>query len=282
MNISFEKVIPSPESSFRCFNRKLDSFPFYWHQHDEYELTLIISGKGRRFVGDSIDNYDRNDLVLIGPNLPHTWSSFAGQNRCQAVVIQFGSDLLADATGSMPEFRHIHRLLKDSDRGLFFSGNALSRVISRIKCLPELGGLQRLFSLLELLQFLEKNFARNHISGKLFQQSSGKPQKHRIETALGFIAGHYDSSICLEDAAHTAHMSPAGFSRFFKRTTGKTFIQYTNELRISRACQLLISTDMPITQICFASGFQSLSNFNRRFRQLKELSPRCYRNQFNP
>lgn len=280
MNPKYEKIIFSPDSSFKCFYIDREAFPFFWHHHEYFELTLILQGKGRRFIGDSIVEFEKNDLVLIGPDIPHTWSSYKDQTDCQAIVLLFGPDLFVDLIDNKPEFRKIKKLLNESVRGLFFCGDRLPKATEILKNIPKFANLKRLLSLIELLDYISVNLQADFISGKGFKRFSSQKQKIRMEKVLSFIAENYSGSISLDDVANVSHMSPASFSRFFKETTGKTFIQYLNQLRVSRSCELLLETNMSIIQVCYESGFNSLANFNRRFKNIKSISPREYRKMF--
>ena len=71
-----EKIHKPPGASWSMLNRRLrDGIPFQWHHHPEFELTLTLNSRGLRFIGDHVGEYDDGDLVLLGPNLPHTWAS---------------------------------------------------------------------------------------------------------------------------------------------------------------------------------------------------------------
>ncbi len=95
--------------------------------------------------------------------------------------------------------------------------------------------------------------------------------------AVNYIFEHYMRELSLEEVASHLGMKPTYFSRFFKRATGRCYVEFVNSLRISKSCELLLDQDKPVTDVCFESGFNNLSNFNRRFQQLKGMTPSCYR-----
>lgn len=268
--------------SFNYFIRQDSLFPFCWHHHNEYELTAVYEGKGSRFVGDSIGSYDGSDLVLIGPNLPHTWQSKEADmpNANKASVIQFDRHFLGEAVWNNPEFQIIKMLLNKSNTGICFHGEARNEIIGKMIAM---NGQQNFYKLMSLLDILEKlgHWENTEIlSLKVFEKNIDLEQAGRIDKVLQYLSQNYSQEISLVEAAEIVHMSVSSFSRFFKRLTGKNFVNYLNELRVSSACTLLIETDMNISEICFRSGFQSVANFNRRFRQIKKVSPKEFRGHF--
>ncbi|HBG26948.1 MAG: hypothetical protein A2Y10_12335 [Planctomycetes bacterium GWF2_41_51] len=279
---NFEKIIPSCDLSFRYYIRKDREFPFYWHHHNEYELTAIYGGRGQRFVGDNIGNYNGIDLVLIGPNLPHTWqSSRAGTSDVnEACVIQFDERFAGDMIWNNPEFKTVSLLLNKSNAGICFRGQVRNEVVGRMLAMENEKNFNKLLSLLEILERLGCCDEKEVLSVKIFEKNSNTQQNSRIDKVLQYINQHYSEEINLAEVAGSIHMSDSALSRFFKRTTGKNFIDYLNEMRINSACSMLIETDMNISEICFRSGFQGIANFNRRFRQIKKVCPKEFRRQF--
>lgn len=282
MKAVIQKLPALQRSCFICQVKVRPQFRFNWHFHPEYELTFIERSRGKRFVGDNICDYRDGDLVLLGPNLPHTWQSLTTSPERfehKAYVVQFdprflGSDLLHSA-----ELSNVQSLLDRSARGLSFSGKTKVVAAERIKVLKRLSGVRRLTGLLELLEILAKSRKATPISSPGFVPSLHKEHHRLIDEVCQYITDHYKEGIYQKDVARLVEKNPAVFSSFFKKTVGMTFVKYVNMLRISHACQLLIDTDLSVLEICHRSGFNNLSNFNRRFLQEKLMSPRQYRYQ---
>lgn len=282
MRPSIEKIIPDALSSFHCHRREDSSFDFLWHFHEEVELTLITSSQGRRFVGDHIGDYESGDLVLVGSNLPHTWQSSKERSLAPhgAVVVQFKKDFLGKSFTMSPEFQPMDHLLKRSQRGLLFSGEEAERAERLILELPDLSGMDRLIRLLEVFSNLTRCQGIQPLAGAHYLPALAMRDSHRINRLADLFDKHLHEPITQARAASLAHMSPSTFSRFFKRVTGRTFIETLNEMRVSRACRLLRDSDLSVTEICYQCGFESLSYFNRRFKRSKKMSARQYRREF--
>ncbi len=276
--------IAAPASQSFVWKRRLDPrFEFAWHFHAEAELTWIVRSRGRRFVGDHVGDYADGDLVLLGPELPHTWHSEPGRRgRHEAVVVQFPAALLGPEFLAAPETLPVRRLLERAARGLQFRGPAQRAAARRLDEMGGLEGLPRLLALLEVLEILARARDARPLASPGFVRALRKEDVERIDRVLGFLADRYDGDVSLPEAARAAHLSVPAFCRFFKKRTGRTFVAYVNELRLGRACRLLVETDRAVSDIAFASGFNNLSNFNRRFLELRGMSPRDYRRAFSP
>ncbi len=276
----YEKVPNSPESSFCCYLRKAPAFPFEWHYHPEYELTAILAGTGRRLVGDSAADFRPGDLVLVGPDLPHTWhSSVPGPGGdCAAVVVQFAGGFLGAGFFDRVEMRGPAGLLAGADRGLVFGRRTWRQVEDAVGRLVATRGFERLIGLLRILRQLSSAPDARPLSGAAVKGRAG--DRERFNEVFRFLSANLDRRITRAEAAAAAGMSPSNFSRFFKRVCGRGFVTCLNELRVSRACGQLAETDRGIAEICFAAGFRNVSNFNRQFRKIKGCCPKDYRAEF--
>ena len=281
MQARLEKVSPGTAASFICRRRVDRRFGFAWHFHPEFELTCIVRSRGKRFVGDSIADYGDGDLVLLGPNLPHTWDSDPrSRGTHEAVFCQFSGTFLGAEFFKAPELLPVRRLLERSSRGLRFTGRTQRAVAKRMEGLDGLQGPGRLLALLEILATLARSRDARPLSSGGFAPPPRRADAARIDRVCRFLTEHYASRVPLAEAAKVAHLSAPAFCRFFKRRTGKTLVGYLTELRVGHACRELIETERTISGIAFDSGFNNLSNFNRRFRDLKGMSPRQFRGSF--
>ena len=280
-----EHVPAGRDASFQCHAYATDAFPFAWHVHPEVELTLITAGRGRRYVGDSVEAFGPGDLVLLGPDLPHTWHTEPGPTAwpraCAAVVVQFRADFLGPGFLDRPEMRAVRGMLARSVRGLRFDGPTARRAADAVAALPRTtGGLTRLVALLGVLDRLARSRQVVELSGRTFDAPLGPRARRRVDAVFRLVQAHHDRPLTQADAARAVHLGPSAFARFFKRSTGRTFVDYVHEARVARACRLLVETELPVAGICFDAGFGNLANFNRVFKRLKGVSPRAFRQAF--
>jgi AraC-like DNA-binding protein len=277
MRASFEDIKSRKgNQSFVAYRRDVPAFEFKWHYHPEYELTLITKGSGKRLVGDSYENFESGDLVLIGSNLPHTWvSDRARKGKSGAVVIQF-SDEFIHSFLQWPEFVGINRLLTDASHGIFFPFRYSKAIIEKVNALPDQRGAGRITALLAILDQLS-NQKPVKLASAYFSSVKGRETEKRINKVCQYIQKQAKGPISLDKTAALVHLSNSAFCRFFKRVTGKTFSDYVNDVRIGNACTLLTESDKSIATIAFETGFESLTYFNRIFLKKKNITPRDFR-----
>lgn len=281
-SVTFEKLTPAQGESFRCFNRRTLTAPAKWHKHPEIELTFVERGSGSRLVGDHIGSYHDADLVLLGSDLPHTWSSdaFRGKpyDRHPAIVIQFHPHFLGSGFFETAELMPVASLLRQASRGLWFPPKFAIEIGHAINAMLRMAPARRLIGLLDCLETLSRFPNPTPLASEGYSSSAHATGKTRIELVCSHIMENLsDVSLNHNTLAHLADMNPSAFSRFFKKSTGRTVSDYVTELRIGLACRLLRDTDDSILRISLNAGFGNLSNFNRRFKQYRNMTPREYR-----
>ncbi|MGV1789461.1 helix-turn-helix domain-containing protein [Rhizobium sp. A37_96] len=279
------EVLPrSPEASWSMLNRRLDDcIPFQWHHHPEFELTLTLNSIGQRFIGDHSGDYGDGDLVLVGPNLPHSWVSRAKieeQTPHIALVLWFNREWLLRMTGGAVEFRSIETMLQHGDSGLRFSAATSAAVRPAFETIFEKPPVERLLSLLGILVRVAEDRHATPLASAPAQAPDIKESRDRIDRVLTHMHLHYVRAIGLDELADIAALSVSGLHRMFRRHTGGTISDYLVRMRIGDACARLSSTDQAIHYIGDAVGYASLANFNRQFKALKGMTPREYRAMF--
>lgn len=281
MRAFFEKIPTIEESSFLSRRIVIPYFEAPLHYHPEYELTLIIQGNGKRFVGDSIENFEAGDLVLLGSNLPHFWRSdkvFYENSKpvSEAIVIQFSTNFIKDILEKLPECKSIISMMNLSKSGIKFSG-VFQPFLEKI---VEERGTKRLLRLLELLEFLSKTTDYQLLASEHFNIKPDDAENERMKKILEFTLDNFQNEILIETIAEIAHLTVPSFCRYFKSRTRKTYIEYLNEIRVSHARKLLINNELGISQIGLESGFQNLSHFHRIFKNQVGVTPLAYRRSF--
>jgi AraC-like DNA-binding protein len=280
----FENVKPGPDSSFIVRAFDLEKFTVPFHYHPEFELTVILEGRGKRYVGNHMADFEENDLVLIGPDLPHCWKSETDpeqHKRAQSIVVHFVKDFLGSGFFNKPELSVINGLLKKSASGIRFLGSSAQLVKVRLELLAAeesaFGKMMGLLGILEMLAGSTEYVLLDH-GGTVAQLPH--IQKERMNKALGYIVDNFRNDIILSAVAEAVNMSPNAFCKYFKKTTGKTFMETVIEYRINFAMQQLLSTERPVAEIAMESGFSDISHFHKRFKRMINLSPMQYRKDF--
>lgn len=277
MRALFEKIPLQPGESFAFREFHVPRFTMPWHFHPECELTLIVRGRGMRYVGDSIERFQDGDLVLLGANIPHYWWKDADDRRpAHSIVLQFGEQFLGGPFFGLPESASLRRLLAAARRGLAFSGGESRRVAADLARMGALRGWDRLCLLLGLLGRLA-SFPARRLASAGFSPELDEQDGRRLTAVCRYVNESYAGDVLHRKAATLAGLSPAAFSRFFHKRMGKTFETYIAEIRVGHACRQLMEPDNRIAEAAFANGFNNLSNFNRHFRKLKGMTPREYR-----
>ena len=283
MKASYQKLALSPGQSFRCFDRRAIKLPARWHRHPEIELTFVPRGDGSRLVGDHLATYTDNDLVLLGSNLPHTWASdeFRGEkfDMHEGIVTQFHPDFLGERFFSeTAEMETINELLKRSQRGLWYPAAFAREVGKRLAKMTALSGARRLLELLECLDELSQFPEAIELASIGYVGPASHASESRMQLIFHYTQENFtDPKFNAGRLAERLSMNASAFSRFFKQSTGLTPSSFINELRIGFACRQLLDSDKSILDVCYDSGFASVSHFNETFRKIKGLSPRKYR-----
>lgn len=266
-----EQIVPDPHASVKLFRRQERRFCFEWHTHAEAELTLIVRGSGRRFVGDAVDRYAPGDLVLLPGGLPHSWSSDEDSDLSEAVVAQF----MVDTLEPWPELRPVRALLERAAGGLSFTAPALA---ARFEALTHTTGLGRWVGFIELLHdlaLLDGDRATPMATAGYTPPPSVTDE--RAQRVLDLVSERFRGQLRQAEVAESVGMSPSVFVRYFQRLTGLTFTDFVQRTRVAEASRRLAETEDRVTDIAFASGFQNLSHFNCVFRKRMGCTPTAYR-----
>ncbi len=273
-----------PEGSFatvRCLSHGFPNPLVRWHYHEEYELHLIVETHGKVFVGDYIGHFEPGHLVLTGPRLPHNWISSdvpAGGVALRDMVIQFAGEPLRKAADLLPELADTLPLLERARHGIEFFGIS-TKVRMQMEQVRTSHGLMRFARFSELLHELAACTDFRQLSAVQLQSYDDDVTLAQISGVVDYLAEHLAEPVSMADVCQRVNMAESKFSRHFRRATGNTFTDFVNRMRINRACQLLMESDHYVTNICYDVGFNNVANFNRRFLQVKGMTPREFRRQ---
>ncbi|MCD0472043.1 AraC family transcriptional regulator [Flavobacterium sp. JAS] len=247
------------------------------HQHEEIQISFIEKGEGAIFAGDTISHYNEGDILVIGSNLPHVFRSEVRENEPSIMLTlffttnSFGRDFF-----SLNTFKNIHPFLESSKNG-FIVHNAPKKITKSFKKLKKADNYQRFILFLEILKWLsnnDKELLSNHLYDKKITDNEGK----RMQTVFEHVMTNFSKNINLDEIASIANMTKNAFCRYFKVRTNKSFFQFLIEVRIEHASKLLANnSELSVLEIAELCGFNNISNFNRKFKELKQTSPLQYR-----
>lgn len=282
MPVVLEKNIGSQQDSVTVLDLRESFFDPNWHFHPHYQLFTVLEGTGTRFIGDSIQYFEAGDTVFLGPNLPHLWRSdkmyFENNStlKTHGIVLYFTEDFLGSDFFEKSEMSVLNAFLKNSSRGLVWSGKTRQHVIERLLELRNIKGFKRILILLDLLHSLSQSKDYQFITNENYTNLHKLSETERMQKVYEYVSKNFKDTIKLSDIAEKVNMSEAAFCRYFKKRTNRSFMDFVNEIRIGNACKLLSQNTLNVSGICFESGFNTISNFNFHFKKIVGKTPSEY------
>lgn len=275
-----EITLLSDDDCFLVYDRYKTRFTFPVHFHPEYELNYISNAKGaKRIVGDHIDEIDDLELVLVGPNIFHSWQDYHNtEDQIHEITIQFPVDLIGKGLLDKNIFKPIKELFQHAQRGVAFSRLTIKQVEDKLLTISKKSGIDSILELQSLLFDLATSRNQRLLANASFHRSNDFYQNENIEKMYSYIRENFNKKIKLEDVAKFLNISVVSFTSLIKQHTGKSFIDILNEMRLSLATRQLIETNTSIARICFNCGFNNVSNFNRIFKRKQGITPSEFRN----
>lgn len=278
---ALEKIVPEFGSSFFYDNfseEKMNKAPL-WHYHPEIEIVYVNGGTGKRQIGSHMSYYRNGDLMLIGSNLPHCGFTDSLTGNKSETIIQMLPDFLGSSFFKIPEMHGVARLLEQAKKGIVFHGDTKRRIGARIESLGLLDPFDRLVGILRVFKEMQQTSDYSILNAEGFVMETALQDNNRINMIFNFVREEFTRPIPLEEIAEKSSMSVPGFCRYFKKITGKTFVQFVNEYRLVHAAKLLHEKQTSITDICYESGFSNFSHFNKLFKKFIGKTPSEYRNE---
>jgi AraC-like DNA-binding protein len=272
---------PADTGLVRCIAHGFPTPLARWHFHEEYELHLITTTSGKAFVGDWIGPFQPGHLVLCGPRLPHNWVSLdmpEGGVPERDLVIQFAHGPIVHAAEQIPEMAEVMALLERARHGIEFFGLS-ERALQHFHAVKAARGFQRLAAFFGYLSDLARCTDYRLLSSVRMQGEEDEAENDQVNVLINRIMRDYAQPLSAAELAAEMGMTESRFSRFFRRATGNTFTDFVNRIRVNRAGQLLMETDRLVTHICYEVGFNNVANFNRRFLEIKGVTPSDFRRQ---
>ena len=276
------KVVPFkiPKTEFESIRVQIDKGAYFYdtlHKHPEVQLTLIIKGEGNLLVGDYFGNFGPGEIFLIGSNASHifrcneSYYQEDSDKEAYSISIFFDKKSLGHDFLNLPESSRLEEWFNQPYCGLRYTGNIVEKITPLILDINKSYDFDRLVKFIILLKELISSNEVQVLSYVLPSISIDENEGKKLVSIFQFTFKNFKRKITIEEVSELAFMSPTAFCRYFKSHTTKTYVGFLNEVRIAHACALLSSSDLNTIEICFQSGFNNLSNFNKYSKKSKEL-----------
>ncbi len=280
--------IPLNHLSSITVKREVTPYMDYpWHYHPEFEIIFVEKSYGIRLMGSHIGNFSDGDLMFISSDLPHVWKNdkdfYQGNENLfvDVYVIHFRRDAFTEDFFNLPEFTQVRKLFQSAQQGMLIrEGNDHKIISSMIKEVVNASSIDRLILFLKLLNAFANTKEYDLLSMIGYENSVDLNDTERINTVMNFVMTNYSEDINITKIAKLINLTEASFCRYFKSKTHKTFSQFLNEVRILNACKLLVNSNMTITQICYETGYNNISHFNRQFKLITGLTAKEYAKKY--
>lgn len=270
--------IPKAENNALIYQEDIE-LVFYdkLHQHDEIQISFIKKGNGNLLVGDSVSSYSKNDIFIFGSNLPHAFKSDTNSKRESKMLSLFFTETsFGNSFFDLDEFTEINQFFAKSLQGLVVKTNK-EKIIELFLKLKKASKLERFILFLEIIKIIS-NSKSDALSIFVYNKKYTDIEGKRMRDVFEYTIENYHKSIYLDDIANVANMTKNAFCKYFKRRTNKTYVSFLAELRIENACKLIQSKEeFSISEIAYKVGFNNISNFNRKFKEVKKITPLQYR-----
>ena len=284
MQYIYENFTFLPDQSFTIRSELLEIKKYTsLKSHINFEIALIENCSGKRFIGDHIEDFEGTELVLMGSYLPHCWQYYKTVDpniQPHAAIIHFFPDFMGKEMLDKPEAKGLHQLFNNASKGILYTGETLGIARMIIQRMLFETGLERVSSLLRLLDILARSTTCRVLSSPYYNTIETSAESKRLNQVFDYVFAHFKEEISLHEVANLLPMSTAAFCRLFKRNTNRTLTDFLKELRIGHAAKLLLEGKHNVTEACYESGYNNISNFNKHFREIKGLSPRDFVKQY--
>lgn len=280
MKVEFEVIHPDEGSSFRLLHQKVDAEYYTWeyHYHPEYEIVCVPYGSGTRHVGNHFCHYDNGDLVLIGPNLPHSGFGLNAHSLHEEVVVQIKQDVFTNSFLSLPEMSSINHLLDKAKCGMHFTGDTKQKLTNRLLRLSKLSLFDRFVELAYILQMMAGSTEYELLNPEIMLPAAMKKNNMRLQSIFTYVEQHFHEEIDIQKVASLASLSVPSFCTYFKKIMKVTFTDFLNQYRIQRSC-ILLQQDKTITEACFECGFNNVTYFNKVFKKFLNTTPSAFKKE---
>ncbi len=281
---TLERLEPNFGNSFtyKQFNSEFQNqSDTFWHYHPEIELVYVNEGSGKRLVGSHASYYRNGNLILIGSNLPHCGFTGTLESHQQETLVQMLPDFLGSHFFELPELKNVKQLLEKAKYGIVFHGDSKRKIGKKIESLSHCSHLERLIGLLEVFHMMEQTKEYSVLNAEGFILETKLEDHKRINYIFNFVQKEFKRHISLDEMAAEVNMTKPAFCRYFKKITGKTFVNFVNSYRLTHAAKILHEKQLSILDVSLESGFSNFSHFNKKFKSFTGRTPTQYRNELS-
>jgi len=263
-----------------------DSLPHLYdilHQHDEIQITLIHESTGTTIAGNSICEFQPGDIFVFGNKLPHAFRNdpayYNPDNKLHArsMSVYFEWNVTGTTFWELPETRMLADYALRTERGIFYAANTHKHIAENIEKLATVKEIDRLILLLTVLKQLATSTDQVILSTEGAYSKLNENDEKRLGDIYRFTMNEFRRIINLEEVAGIANMTVNSFCRYFKTRTRKSYLDFLTEYRIGQACKLLQQAEFSVADIAYQVGFSNLSNFNRKFKEINDCTPKEFR-----
>ncbi|MEX6689538.1 helix-turn-helix domain-containing protein [Danxiaibacter flavus] len=280
-----------PEDLKEVFAVRVTNLPYFsteFHFHHECQLVYVVESEGKRIIGDSVETFTNDEVILLGSDIPHVWCNDSKyfdkdqqEKSAHSIAIFFDPEKLIELLSHFGSVKKLESLLKNAGRGISFQGKTKEKIKELITTLKEQENLSRLITLLKIFEVAIQTDEYHLLASSGYVNTYHAKDNDRMDKVFKYVFNNFTRDIQLEHIAELANMNKQSFCRYFKSRTQKTFIEFLNEIRIAHACKLIAEGENHIAGIAYNCGYNSLSNFNRFFKEIKGISPKAYSKQIS-
>jgi AraC-like DNA-binding protein/quercetin dioxygenase-like cupin family protein len=280
MKIDLELILPDEGSSFRLLHTKTtaEKFPWQYHYHPEYEIVCVLNGDGTRHVGNHFSTYENGDLVLMGPNLPHSGFGLNAHGMHEEIVVQIKDDVFKESILTRPEMNDIALLLEKAKYGICFYGQTKQNATNKLRKLIKLSPFEKYIEFLSALHVMATSDEYALLNPDIDLSSLLKKNNSRLQNIFTHVEKHFNEEVDIKKVAVIANLSVPSFCNYFKKLMNCTFTDFVNQYRIQRACALMLH-EKSITEICYECGFNNVAYFNKVFKTIMKKTPTEYKRE---
>lgn len=279
MKLEQTKITSYTNSTVSVLNREESFFQSPFHSHPELELVYVKESFGKRIIGNSVMPFEPGDMVFLGSDLPHVWLNdemyYQGIStlKANAIVVYFSKDIFGPAFYELKETQKINELFFQAGKGISIIGKTNKQIAKKLEKLLLKKDFEVIIGLFEILSLLSESQDRIYINNETYSSGHQDSKKDRLSEVFQYVNENFKKDILLIEIAAIANMTPTSFCRMFKLKTKKSFVEYLNEIRVSKACKFLLETDLSMSEIAYESGYKTASNFNKLFKKFMGMTP---------